>query len=371
MKVFSLYALIFIGITTLIHCKPSAKSDSSSTGPAPAGGVAANNSSGPASTGSNGNGQASMPTYDAVIAIGAVLNREVQSPGSILPQETTNLQPEVSGRITGIYFKEGSLVSKGTLLVKLNDADLKAQRSKLQVQLKIAEASEKRQKELLAINGTSQQEYDLASLQVSNINADLDLNKVNLDKTEIRAPFPGRIGLRNISLGAYVTPQVVLSNIAQVNTLKIEFNVIDKYAHELKVGKIVRFNTESSPIAYDAKITAFENTLTNDTRQLKVRAEVIKPDSRLAPGSFISVNFGVGTQTPSIMIPAQAVIPQARDKKVILNKNGMASFTTVVTGYRDSSKVEIISGIHIGDTVVTTGLLAIRPGSKINIKIGE
>lgn len=364
MKAFSCTFLLFSIAICLIQCKQSSKGDPSTTG-----GPQTNQ----ASTAPGGNSSAASPaqgpTFDAVIAKGVVINREIQSPGSIQSEENTNLQPEVSGRITGIYFKEGSIVNKGSLLVKLNDADLKAQRSKLEVQLKISKASEGRQKELLAVNGTSQQEYDLATLQVSNINADLDLNKVNLDKTEIRAPYSGRIGLRNISLGAYVTPQVVLSNIAQVSTLKIEFNVLEKYTHELNVGKIIRFKTESSDKTYDARITAFENTLTNDTRQLKVRAQVLKPDNRLAPGSFITVIFGVGSQAPSIMVPAQAVIPQARDKKVMLYRSGAAAFTTVVTGYRDSSNVEIISGVKAGDTIVTTGLLSIRPGSKVNIKV--
>ncbi|MBK7439346.1 MAG: efflux RND transporter periplasmic adaptor subunit [Saprospiraceae bacterium] len=311
------------------------------------------------------------PSYSAIIAKGYVLNREIQAPGSILAEENTNLQSEISGRIIGIYFKEGNSVSKGALLFKLYDGDLKAQRSKLEVQLKIAEASEGRQKELLALNGTSQQEYDLATLQVSNIKADLDLNSVSLGKTEIRAPYAGKIGLRNVSLGAYITPQNVLANLAQISSLKIEFNVLEKYAQDLKVGHTVHFNTETSDRTYLAKITAFENTLTNDTRQQKLRAQVIKPDQYLTPGSFIYVNFGVGSQEPTIMVPAQAIIPEARDRKVILNKNGTAVFATVVTGYRDSSRVEILSGLQIGDTVVTSGLMAIRPGSKIIVNVVE
>lgn len=314
---------------------------------------------------------ANTPVYHAVIAKGYAISREIQAPGSIQAEERTELQAEISGRITGIYFKEGSFVQRGTLLVKLNDADLIAQRSKMEVQLKIAEASEKRQAELLAVNGTSQQEYDLATLQVSNIKADMDLNSVNLSKTEIRAPFAGRLGLRNISLGAYVTPQIILTNIAQVNSLKIEFNVIEKYTSELKLGKIVRFRTDVTQKEYDAKIIAFENALTNDTRQLRIRAQVVRPDPNLTPGSFISVSFGVGSAAPAIMIPSQSIIPQARDKKVILFKNGAAVFSTVVTGYRDSSRVEVVQGLQSGDTILTTGLLSIRPGARVKVEVTE
>lgn len=357
----TLMSLVFI---LAIQCS---KKESSAP---PAGGAS---QTPPASPGGPGGGAVggNVPVYNAVLAKGFEISREIQSPGSILAEEKTDLQSEISARVTGIYFKEGSFVQKGTLLVKLNDADLVAQRSKMEVQLKIAEASEKRQKELLAINGTSQQEYDLATLQVSNIKADMDLNSVNLSKTEIRAPFAGRLGLRNISLGAYVSPQTILTNIAQVNSLKIEFNVIEKYTSELKVGKVVRFRTDINQKVYEARIMAFENALTNDTRQLRIRAQVIKPDASLTPGSFISVNFGVGSEAPAIMIPSQAIIPQARDKKVILFKNGAAVFSTVVTGYRDSARVEVVEGLRSGDTILTTGLLSIRPGAKIKVQVTE
>jgi len=278
------YPLIFVSLTLLLIVRCTKKEGEQN----PAGGPAAPGAQGGAPGGPGGN----TPVYHAVLAKGYAISREIQSPGSIQAEERTDLQAEISGRITGIYFKEGSFVQRGTLLVKLNDADLIAQRSKMEVQLKIAEASEKRQSELLAVNGTSQQEYDLATLQVSNIKADMDLNAVNLTKTEIRAPFAGRLGLRNISLGAYVTPQIILTNIAQVNTLKIEFNVIEKYTSELQLGKIVRFRTDVSQKVYDAKIIAFENALTNDTRQLRIRAQVIRPDPTLTPGSFSSGNHG-------------------------------------------------------------------------------
>ncbi len=374
MKLFRSILLTFLCFVVLTQCKRENAStnaekpnlEGTKPGPGAPGATTSSTSGG----GPQGGG-AAAPVYNAVIAKGFVLNREITSPGSIMSEENTDLQPEVSGRITGIYFKEGSVVKKGALLVKLNDADLRAQRSKLEVQLKIAEASEKRQKDLLAVFGTSQQEYDLATLQVSNIKADLDLNAVSLSKTEIRAPFGGKIGLRNISLGAYVTPQTILSNIAQVSTLKIEFNVLEKYAQELIVGKQVRFKTESSNQIYEAKITAFENALTNDTRQLRIRAQVVKPDGRLTPGSFISVNFGVGSQTPAIMVPSQSIIPQARDKKLIVYRNGVASFSSVTTGYRDSSRVEIVNGLKNGDTVLITGLLSLRPGAKIEVKVIE
>ncbi len=363
MKSNFLPTLILLLSAPFLFVRCDKKEASNGPGATPAGATPAGMQGGP--------GGGAGPLYDAVVAKGYEINREIQSPGTIMAEETTDLQPEISGRITGIYFTEGSFVPRNKLLIKLNDADLLAQRSKMEVQLKIAEASELRQKELLAVNGTSQQEYDLATLSVSNIKADMELNTVNLAKTEIRAPFAGKLGLRNVSLGAYVSPQTILSNISQVNTLKIEFNVIEKYTTDLRIGKVVRFKTETNSNAYDAKIIAFENTLTSDTRQMKIRAQVIKPDRNLTPGSFISVNFSIGSAAPAIMVPAQSIIPQARDRQVIVFKGGQALFTKVITGFRDSSRVEILEGLKTGDTILTTGLLTIRPGTKINVRIAE
>jgi membrane fusion protein, multidrug efflux system len=354
--------IVLSGILLLnSHCAEKSKNSTAGTAAPASGGPPAGNQA--------GRNAGPGPSYNAEIVQSRVLNRIITAPGSILAEENTNLQPEISGRLTHIYFKEGMFVQKGSLLAKIYDGDLRAQRSKLEVQLKIAEASEQRQKELLAINGTSQQEYDLATLQVSNIKADLELNAVSLARTEIRAPYAGRIGLRNVSPGAYVTPTQIIANLAQVDALKIQFNVLEKYAYDLRPGKIVDFKTESSDKYYQARISAFENTLTEDTRQLRIRAQVLRPDDRLTPGSFISVHFRQGNDEPAVMVPTQAVIPQARDKKIIKFADGAASFVTIVTGYRDSAHVEVVSGLKAGDTIVTSGILSIRPNAKINIQL--
>jgi len=143
------------------------------------------------------------------------LSENLEIPGTLLPYEETEIRPEISGRVVWLNIPEGSFVQKGTLLVKLFDNDLQAQLKKLQVQLQIAEKTAERQKELLKINGISQQEYDLSELNVSNLNADIELTKVSISKTEIRAPFAGRIGLKSISNGAYVTPTTLLTTIVR------------------------------------------------------------------------------------------------------------------------------------------------------------
>jgi len=307
--------------------------------------------------------------YDAIVAQSFPVNRALEAPGTILANEATDIQSEISGRVVSINFNEGATVHAGSLLVKLFDADLQAQLRKLQVQLTIAEATEKRQKELLAINGTSQQDVDNAVLNVSNIKADIELLKVQISRTEIKAPFAGRVGLRNISLGAYVTPANIITNIAQVNALKVEFAVPEKYASEMVPGKIVSLKLAAGGKAYPARVIASQNLINAETRNLMVKALVQNVDKQVSPGAFVQVSINVGSNAEGIMVPTESVIPTTRNKRIILVKGGMAVFQNVNTGYRDSARVEVYGGIVPGDTVIISGLLTIKEGMPVKVKI--
>ncbi len=304
---------------------------------------------------------------EAYIVTGKVLTHEIEMPGSLIPAEETELHPEVSGRVTGIYFKEGSNVSQGSVLVKLYDGDLQAQLSKLRVQLKVAQETMGRYEALLKINGVSQQEYETYKLSVNNIQADINIIQTSIARTQLRAPFSGKLGLRNISLGAYITPATTISTLRKENQLKLEFTVPEKYGSRMKIGNTVDFGIESNEKDYKAKIIATENNISEDTRSLKIRALVDKPDASLIAGSFVKVKIELGQNDAALMIPSQAVIPRARDKQVIVYRSGIASMETVTTGIRDSAMVEITSGLKAGDTVLITGLLTTKDGSKVSL----
>ncbi len=310
-------------------------------------------------------------TYDAVIVKKFPINRSVQSPGTILPNEMAELHPEVSNRITGIYFQEGQFVRKGTLLVKLYDADLQAQLQKLSVQLRLSKSSNQRQVELLAISGTSKQEAETAELQVSNTNADITLIKVEIGKTEIRAPFDGRMGLRLVSAGAYVTPASIITSIAAVSQIKIEFDVPELYVTDIPPGKTIAFQLDGNQKTYFATVIAADNSISMNTRNLKVRAMVKNPDNAIKPGAFADVNLKIGENTPALMVPTQAVIPQTRGKQIVVLRKGTAVFQNVETGYRDSANVEIITGLMDGDTILTSGLLVVKPQQKVKVRVKD
>lgn len=313
-----------------------------------------------------GRQQGPMTVIGYIVKTGSV-SEPIQLPGSLLPMEETEIHTEVSGRVVGLYINEGASVSKGSLLIKLFDGDLQAQLKKLEVQLQIAQKTEERNNELLKLNGISQQDYDLSFLQVSNIKADIELMKTNISKTEIRAPFSGKIGFRNISTGAYVTPATIITSIRQVNLLKLQFSVPEKYSAKIKLGQMIGFSTDGSNRKFLAKVYATESTVSETTRGMNVRCYVQQGDASLVAGAFAKVDMDFARNDNAILVPSQAILPQARGKKLILYKDGIAKFVDVQTGIRDSANIEIISGINPGDTIVTTGLLGLRPEAKIKL----
>jgi membrane fusion protein (multidrug efflux system) len=308
---------------------------------------------------------ATTPVVEGFVVKPSVVEQIISVSGTLKPFEETVLMPEVTGRVTAINLPEGRYVKQGTLLVKLFDDDLQASLKKAQTQLEIAQQTQKRQSELIKINGISQSDYDQAVLQVNSINADIEILKVQIRKTEVRAPFDGVIGLRSVSVGAEVTPGTSLATIRTISRLKLDFSVPEKYGSMVKAGMKVIFTVQGEDAKHDATVMATEEGIDVTTRNLKARAVVKNKDAALKPGAFANVDLELGKDTAALMVPTQAVIPMERSKQLIVAKNGKATFVTVKTGVRQASSVEVVEGIVAGDTVVTTGLLLLKPGADL------
>lgn len=304
---------------------------------------------------------------DGFIVKQSSISEKIEVPGSLLPFEETQIRAEVGGRVVMLNIKEGTLVSKGTTLVKLFDKDLQAQLKKLQVQLQIREKTQERSAELLKINGISQQDYDLSELDVENLRADIEATQIAISKTQIDAPYQGQVGLRNVSLGSYISPTDIITTLRQVDNLKLEFSVPEKYAKEIVKGYRVTFKVDGGEKYHEATVMATENSVDQNTRTLRVRALVNEKHPELVPGVFAKVNLQLGRDEKAMLVPSQAIIPAARNKQVILFRKDSALYTVVETGIRDSAYVQVVKGVEVGDTVVTTGLMAIRPNAKIKV----
>jgi membrane fusion protein (multidrug efflux system) len=305
------------------------------------------------------------PAIEGYIVKPQSIQDHIEVSGTLLPSEEAVLMPEVSGRIIILNLPEGNHVTKGTLLVKLFDADLKAQLAKLQSELNSAKTIAGRQKELLAINGISQVEYDQSVTQVTSFEADIAAVNAQISKTEIRAPFNGTIGLRKISEGAFVTPGTPLATIRADQQLKLDFSIPESYASEVGKNTSIQFTVAGDSTMHTASVLATEQNIEAGSRNLRVRALVSETGKRLVPGASASVKLGFGTHENALMVPSQAVIPQARFKSVIVSRHGKAEIVKVEIGIRTPSSVEILSGIAAGDTIATTGIQFIRPGTPL------
>lgn len=286
--------------------------------------------------------------------------------GSIIAGESVELHSEISGKITKINFKEGSFVNKGQLLVKINDADLQAQLKKNFLQIDLATTDENRKKELLKINGISKEEYDISLNKLNFLLAEKDLIVAQIAKTEIIAPFSGNIGLRNISEGAYISPQVTVSTIQQIDPVKIEFSIPEKYKNFISTDKTIEFTTDATKKTYKAKIYASETYVNEITRNIKVRAIAANHQKEFKPGAFVTVNINLSEENKRIFVPAQALISIAKGEKIIVIKNGKAKDLLVKTGIRTSDEVEITNGLAQGDTIALSGLLQLKTGMNVN-----
>lgn len=295
------------------------------------------------------------------------LDNNIQASGTLLANEEIELHAEIAGKITQLNLNEGSAVSKGTLLIKLYDADLQAQLKKLQVQKETADKTNQRLKQLLAINGIGAQEYDNALIQFNNIVADMELVQAQLSKTEIRAPFSGMVGLKSVSNGAYVSPATSIATLQQIDPLKIDFTVPEKYFSSIRKNDVIKFSVDGSDETFTGKVFAIEPRIDEATRTIKVRALVQNPKAKLFPGAFAKVDLGLKIIDNALMVPTQCIIPEARNKKLIVVKNGKAQFVKAETGVRNQSYIQITSGVEAGDTIVATGLMYIKPDAGLKV----
>lgn len=316
-------------------------------------------------TTSRGGAQQQPPVLvDVIIAGFQPLNNIIEANGTVVASETTELRPEVSGRLTYLNIPEGRSVSRGTVLAKINDADLQAQLTKLRAQLSLAEKTEQRLRKLLEVEGINRADYDVAVNQVSTLRADIGVVQADISRTVVRAPFTGTIGLRKVSPGAYVTPQTVMATIQQVNRSKIDFTLPETYANSVTKGKTLSIEVNGEKRR--ATVIAIEPQVNTSTRNLIVRATI--DNGVVQAGSFVKVLIDAGSTNNTILIPSSSIIPEANGKKVIVAKNGKPEMKAIETGLRTAGGVEVLSGLNVGDSVVVTGVLYVRPTSKVKVR---
>ncbi len=296
------------------------------------------------------------------------LDDVVKTTGSILANEEVDIRSEIPGKITNLYFKEGQYVKKGTTLLKIYDDDLQAQLKKLEYSKKLSEGNEFRQRQLLEKEAISQREYDISLTTVKTNEADIDNIKAQLTRTTIKAPFSGRLGLRYISEGSYVTPASRITTLTNTNPAKVEFSVPAKYADKIRVGSILKYTTESSEVEHTGRVYAVDPKIDPNTRTLQMRATSPNGNGALLPGAFARIELITGSKGAAITVPNEAVVPEQDGHMVFLVKGGKATPRPVNVGLRGEMNMEILSGLAPGDTLITTGILQVKPGGAVEIQ---
>ncbi|MDR0824103.1 MAG: efflux RND transporter periplasmic adaptor subunit [Prevotella sp.] len=321
----------------------------------------------PAANDNKGRNTRSTLNVNAQILKFENLNEVIHIKGRSIPDEEVDLSFETSGKITGIYFKEGTSVRKGQLLAKVNDKPLQAELLKLEAQIPLAEGRVFRQKSLLAKDAVSQESYESVNTELEKLKADIELVKSRISQTELRAPFDGVIGLRLISEGTYASPSTIISRLTKIVPLKIEFSVNEADANDVKPGTSLTFTIDRDPNQYQATVYAIESNLDKQTLSLKARALYANPGGKLKPGLSAPIEIKKHEIKNTLVIPSLSTFAEMGKDIAYVYKGGKARKVIVKRGMRTASSVQILSGLSVGDTLLVTGVMQLRDGLPVVI----
>ncbi|RZL46992.1 MAG: efflux RND transporter periplasmic adaptor subunit [Pedobacter sp.] len=361
-KRYIFYIILLLGIAYLIYYRISDNKKIAAEGGGGGKGAAGKD-------GKGGKGGGPGLSVEGIVVATRPFNSDLEISGSIEANESVVLRSEVAGLVTGIYFKEGSNVSKGTVLVKINDRDIQAQLREAQTKQNLSATNEGRAKQLLQKGAISQEEYDTSLADLQSLKSQAQVIRAQLAKTSIVAPFSGKIGLRSISVGEYLTPTTQIANLLSTNPVKISFSVPEKYVGQIKLNSTISFKTDASNKTYTGKVFAIEPGINQDTRTLQIKAFAANPTGELLPGSFAQVQLALSTIKDAILVPTEAVIPVLKGKIVYVSKDGKAKQVNVEAGTRTAENIVITSGLQAGDTVLTTGSMSLKPDAPVKVKI--
>lgn len=288
--------------------------------------------------------------------------------GTLLANEEVVLRPEISGRVVQVSFEEGQKVQGGALLVKINDNELQAELKRKALEEDLLTKEERRAQALFDVKGISEEEFDKVRNRRSMVSAEREVIESQLAETEIRAPFDGTVGLRYISEGTFVSSGTTIATIQDTDPIKVEFAVPEKYADLIGSGTPVLVRVGESQQPYRGKVYAAEAKVDPATRTLKARATIPNPEGLLIPGGFAKVEITLERIADAVVIPSSAVIPELAGEKVFVVRNGLAESVPVTTGIRTDRAVQIVEGLNVNDTLVTTGLLQLSDGKPVQVK---
>ncbi|WP_291995449.1 efflux RND transporter periplasmic adaptor subunit [Candidatus Accumulibacter sp. ACC003] len=286
--------------------------------------------------------------------------------GSLRSNESVVLRPEIAGRIASIHFKDGVAVGKGALLVALDAATQAAEVDQAQASLALAQANYQRTQDLFARKFISGQALDNTQAALKVQEAALALAQARFDKTRLRAPFSGVVGIRSVSVGDYVKEGQELVNLEDIATLKVDFRLPESYLARLRPGQALEVSSDALPGHVFAAVLEAVNPLVEASgRAISLRASLANGEGRLRPGMFVRVRLIFEHRNNVLLIPEQAVVPDSKTPYVYRVVDGQAKRAPIKTGLRRGAQVEVIEGLQVGDEIVTAGQLKLRDGAPV------
>jgi membrane fusion protein (multidrug efflux system) len=354
-----IYAILILGFGALVAYRIKQNKGEGAGGPG----------AGPGGAGRGG----AMPAMrvNGVVVQPQSFSNSLAVSGSIEANEQVQIRSQISGLVRSISFEEGSQVSKGQVLLKIDDSELRAQLAQAQTRQSLAAENERRAGLLLKKEAISREEYDIAQSELRSTQAQTQLIRAQLDKTTIRAPFSGRIGLRSISEGTYISPETIVANLLSTNPVKITFSVPEKYASQVKENTTLNFTVAGSDKKHTATVYAIEPGIESSSRTLQLRARAANPDDMLRPGSFANIELPLTVIENALLVPTEAVVPVQNGKKVFVSENGKAKEVMIETSTRTEKDVLVTTGLQAGDTVLTTGIMTLKPGAPVKVAVGK
>jgi membrane fusion protein (multidrug efflux system) len=316
---------------------------------------------------SSGEPPRGMPVEATQVRVGTVA-QEVSAVGTLQANESVMIRSEIPGRVSAIHFSEGQYVAEGSLLLSIDAAEYMAQVEQISATLELNELNFERAKRLYEEKLMSQQAYDELATRVKESRANLTLAKARLDKTKIRAPFSGRVGLRQVSPGDYLQPGQNIVNLEDLDPVKVDFRIPETYLGQVKTSQMVHIRVDAYPDkAFTGKIYAIDPRIDETSRTILLRARISNQDGSLRPGMFARVSVVLREHAGAVLIPEEAIVPMGEARFVFRIVEGKAALTRVETGLRLEGEVEIVKGLGPGDVVVTGGQIKLQDGIPVMV----
>lgn len=297
----------------------------------------------------------------------AKLEERLNTTGSVLANEWVEIVSEIAGKVDAILFQEGTAVSAGKVLVRLDTSTLEAERERARFRYELLQREEARQRQLLDDGLLSQQEYDFTVGEMNVLSAELQLRGAQFEKATIRAPFEGIVGLRSVSLGDYVSNDTRITTLQDIDPVKIEFSIPEAYARELAAGNTIRFRVQGIDEPFEGAVYAVEPSIDRQTRSLTLRARADNPDGQLLPGAFAEVELAVREVENALSVPSLAIVPELGGKKVFVLEEGRAEPRIIETGIRTETRVQITRGLEPGEQVIVSNIPRLARGIEVEV----